>query len=221
MIPATAILFFSRSARAEAAEKAYGMGQDGDQRIAAALIGRTRRTVRRAGLPTFEVDERRQCGRAFGQRLAHAITGVFTEGFERVIVVGNDCPTLTPAHLRRAAAALADGRQVIGADHRGGAWLIGLQRREFDATAFAGLAWQTERLGEDLTNLFGTVTTLGRLRDINRATDLVAQWHQLRARLGGLAWLFASRIPTWSTPRLRPVGPGVRRLRGRAPPVAA
>lgn len=219
MKPATAILFFSRSAHAEAVEKVYGSGRD--QHIAAALIERTRRTVRHTGFPVFEVDERQQRGQSFGQRLAHAVSRVYDAGYERVIIIGNDCPTLTPAHLRRAAAALAAGQQVIGTDHRGGAYLIGLQRQQFEACAFAELAWQTERLTQELLPLLGEVTVFGQLRDINRTSDLRADWHLLRTRLAELSWLIRAGLRIFSTACVWRDRPVLRRRGGRAPPVAA
>lgn len=58
------------------------------------------------------------------------------------IVVGTDCPTLTPEHLRAAAQALLDGVDVviIPVDD-GGYGLIGTRRPE--AALFEGIAWST------------------------------------------------------------------------------
>ncbi len=217
----TALLLFSRSARAEEAEKRYGTERSGDLRIATALIARTRRTLALSGLPVFEVDELRQRGKDFGQRLAHAVSGVFALGYEHLIVVGNDCPNLKVGHLRQAAQALATGHPVVGGDQRGGAWLIGLQRSTFDAPAFARLAWQTGKLREGLLELLGPVTLLGRLQDINRLADLQSHWHLLRSRLATLSCLLTSVSIGWLCNPLEPGNAFLRRLGGRAPPLAA
>src|SRR5258708_39831987 len=58
------------------------------------------------------------------------------------LVVGPDCPALTPDHLRAAARALVDGIDVviIPVDD-GGYGLIGMQRPQ--PAPFAGMTWGT------------------------------------------------------------------------------
>src|SRR5258708_21560764 len=58
------------------------------------------------------------------------------------LVVGTDCPALTPDHLRAAARALVDGIDVviIPVDD-GGYGLIGMQRPQ--PAPFAGMTWGT------------------------------------------------------------------------------
>jgi uncharacterized protein len=58
------------------------------------------------------------------------------------IVVGTDCPALTPEHLRAAAQALVDGIDVvvIPADD-GGYGLIGMERPQ--PALFEGMIWST------------------------------------------------------------------------------
>ena len=217
----TAILLFSRSARAEATLKRYGSVRTGDLRIATALIARTRRTLALSGLPVFEVDETRQQGMDFGQRLAHAVSDVFASGYANLIVVGNDCPSLSVSHLRRTAAALAAGQQVLGEDQRGGAWLIGLQRAAFDASAFAGLAWQSPRLRDTLSDLLGPALQLARLQDTNSLGDLIVHWHHLRSKLSTLFSCLHSVSTCWSDEMGVPGQAALRRLQDRAPPAAA
>jgi len=58
------------------------------------------------------------------------------------IVVGTDCPTLTPEHLRAAAQALVDGIDVVIVPvDDGGYGLIGMLRSQ--PTLFEGMAWST------------------------------------------------------------------------------
>src|SRR6266404_3953258 len=58
------------------------------------------------------------------------------------LLVGTDCPALTPEHLRAAAQALVDGIDVviIPVDD-GGYGLIGMQRPQ--PALFAGMIWST------------------------------------------------------------------------------
>lgn len=57
-----------------------------------------------------------------------------------VLIIGADCPALTPAHLRDARSALAEGCEaVLAPAEDGGYVLIGLSR--CDARLFDGIAW--------------------------------------------------------------------------------
>jgi hypothetical protein len=109
-----------------------------------------------------------------GQRMARIARRVLAAG-ERPILIGTDCPALTPEHLRQAATALetSDAAFLPAAD--GGYVLIGLRR--FDARLFEGIAWSTDavmqltrsRLGE----LGWTWWEGETLHDIDTADDLV------------------------------------------------
>jgi hypothetical protein len=180
----TAILLFARTAPAEARAKRWGRG---GARIARALIRRTEATVAASGLPVYRSSEHTQRGDTFGQRMAAAVTEVFRRGHDHLIVVGTDCPTLSAATLRRSTTALERGRPVIGADGRGGAYLIGLQREGFDAVTFASLRWQSPCLASQLRDYLPTALHLASERDYNCLTDLIRDGRRLRHLLPTLA----------------------------------
>lgn len=183
----TSILLFSRSARAEARLKGFGTSQVGDLRVVQAMIRRTEVTLGRSGLPVLRSDERNQRGVSFGERLGNAIADAFASGVERLIVVGNDCPDLTARHLRAAARYLERGHNLLGPDHRGGAWLLGLQRQDFDLVRFAGLSWESDHLLTDLEALLPTAISLTHLADLNSMVDLRRAWWRIRTALSVLA----------------------------------
>lgn len=187
----TAILLFSRTAGAEARSKALGPA---GTRVATALIRRTQRTLRRTGLPVYHYDEHLQRGADFGHKLAEAVREVFAHGHQRVIVVGNDCPSLGVAAIGRAARVLGNGQPVIGPDGRGGVWLIGLQSGSFDAAGFAGLNWQTPTIADELTEHLGDCRRLTLRRDVNRLAELVRHWARLKALLSSLAFLLMESV---------------------------
>ena len=220
MHPTTAILLFSRSAAAEAALKFGRYGSRGHT-IAHGLITRTRQTLERSGLPVFRCDERQQSGMSFGERVTHSIQGVFARGFEHVIVVGNDCPELTASHLRSAAQILRTGQNVIGRDGRGGIYLLGISRTDFDGKALQTARWQTPFLAEDLSNILRGAQEITPLRDLNRLKDLRANWHRWKHFLGRLSNALEVLRPGENT-GLQFTASSTHRLdTGRAPPVAA
>jgi hypothetical protein len=145
-----AILFFSRSAAAEAAQKqfvSYNYSSD-DEKIADSLIRHTCRQIKSTGFPFFWIDEHQQVGDTFGKRFAHAFRQLFDRGYDYVISVGNDSPLLKTQHILEAAGQLRSGDAdiVLGPDNDGGTWLMGYSRKAFTTTDFRELPWNTNRL---------------------------------------------------------------------------
>lgn len=180
-----------------------------NQRVAETLIARTKRTLTESGFPVYRVAEAEQRGRSFGERITHAIADVFAAGHEHVIVLGNDCPQLSVAHLNTAARLLREERDVIGPDGRGGAWMIGLRRSDFDAATFAGLAWKTENLLKELQAYCSSPALLEVLRDVNTLADF-------RELVG---WEWAPKLLVSVRRSLLSIDAATVR-QGRAPPVA-
>ncbi|NJB85661.1 hypothetical protein GGR26_001406 [Lewinella marina] len=192
MPPTTAILLFSRSASAEAATKGFGRATD-SLSASRALLRRTRNTLGRSGLPVYHYDEGRQRGPSFGDRLARAMAEVFARGYESIIVVGNDCPGLRVSHLDQAARALAEGRNVLGPDQRGGIWLLGLHRSHFTEPLIRGISWQSHRVMTELSAALEEVVQLARLADLNDRGDVIRHWYLLRSMLPELQGLLKRR----------------------------
>jgi rSAM/selenodomain-associated transferase 1 len=91
------------------------------------------------------------------------------------IVIGTDCPALTPDHLRAAARTLADGVDVaIVPVDDGGYGLIGMQRPE--PALFAGMTWSTSSVMAEtrrrLTRLGLSWREPARLWDVDVPADL-------------------------------------------------
>lgn len=91
----------------------------------------------------FGIALRPQIGADLGERMATAIAAQAPRG--PVLVIGTDCPALTSAHLREAAAALADGMDaVLIPAEDGGYVLIGLAAPQ--SAVFEGVPWGTDRV---------------------------------------------------------------------------
>lgn len=94
-----------------------------------------------------------------------------------VCVIGADIPDVTAARVAEAFAALGQADAVVGPAEDGGYWLIGLKRtRAVPPGLFAGVRWSTAHaLSDTLQTLPGwDVAQLARLRDVDRAADLMA-----------------------------------------------
>lgn len=65
-----------------------------------------------------------------------------------LLLIGTDCPPLTPAHLRRAARALCTGLDaVFHPAEDGGYAMVGLRAPQ--ATLFTGMRWSTDAVMAD------------------------------------------------------------------------
>ena len=70
-----------------------------------------------------------QNGLDLGTRLDNVLTHYLTCGYQHVVVMDSDSPTLSPDHLNAAFTALADSADVVlGPCDDGGYYLIGLKR---------------------------------------------------------------------------------------------
>lgn len=70
-----------------------------------------------------------QNGDDLGSRLDHALTSYLSLGYERVVIMDSDSPTLPSAYLSQAFNALANGADVtLGPCDDGGYYLIGLKK---------------------------------------------------------------------------------------------
>ncbi|MDP2640597.1 MAG: TIGR04282 family arsenosugar biosynthesis glycosyltransferase [Betaproteobacteria bacterium] len=138
------------------------LGESGAAELQRQLIERTLRTAVAAGLGTIELwcapgpddpffaacAERHGVGLQaqgegdLGMRMARALEFALAAG-SPALLIGCDCPALTAAYLREAAAALAGGNDaVLGPAEDGGYVLIGLARSPL-AQLFEDIAWGT------------------------------------------------------------------------------
>jgi rSAM/selenodomain-associated transferase 1 len=82
-----------------------------------------------------------QVGDDLGSRMLTALRHLTGDGERPAVLIGSDHPTLSPAHLEAAFAALERAEMVFGPSTDGGYVLVGARtpRREL----FEGIAWST------------------------------------------------------------------------------
>jgi uncharacterized protein len=82
-----------------------------------------------------------------GQRLRDTFAGLLAAGHAEVVVIGSDCPGLSPSMIRSAFEALRQGaRVVLGPAADGGYYLVGA--RHPLPGIFSGIPWSTGRVME-------------------------------------------------------------------------
>jgi len=174
---ATAILFFSRTASDEAAAKTFypGLGIKGNTAISHCLIQEVKAMAQSSQLPLFTSFSPQQSGDCFGERLANAMELVFAQGFEKIIVLGNDCPFVNVEMLLQVNQDLEEKSMILGPNQNGGIYLIGLQKEAYQRDHFLALPWQKKNLQTAFQTYAKQLTTdiqwLESHFDINHFTD--------------------------------------------------
>ncbi len=135
-----------------------------------------------------------QMGEGFGARLEAAIAELSARGYTRIVVVGRDCPDLSTTDVQAAFTALRAGHDwVLGPDHAGGCYLIGLHAGS--ASALRGIRWHC---GADFAALVERTARVPRLvldpkADVDNVHDL-RRIAAAGAALSALATLILARV---------------------------
>lgn len=116
-----------------------------------------------------------------GARLTAAFARVCDRMPSPVIAFGVDSPTLPPAYVHRAAAALVRADVVLGPTEDGGCYAIGL--RNVPAAFFRGVAWSTaavcRQLAERAEQRGLTCHVLPAWYDLDTEDDIERHWTSL------------------------------------------
>ena len=114
-----------------------------------------------------------QEGKDLGDRMKNTFSERFTEGYERVVIIGADSPSLPSAYVKQAFDFKED--VVLGPSVDGGYYLIGMQRKFVNL--FDGITWGSGNvLKETYSRLKSNGSTLGLLPvwyDVDRPDDLI------------------------------------------------
>ena len=111
-----------------------------------------------------------------GERLQRAFEAAFVEGTRRAVVIGSDCPYVTPEDIEAAWLALTTNDLVLGPSTDGGYWLIGLSALQ--PSLFDDIPWSTDRVfQETLSRAKNAGLRVHRLRELTDV-DTEPQWRE-------------------------------------------
>jgi glycosyltransferase A (GT-A) superfamily protein (DUF2064 family) len=127
---------------------------------------------------------------------------VFSNGYENLIVVGNDCAQISATVIQNASEELKCNDVVVGPDNHGGVYLIGINKKVFNKASFQNLSWQTEGLSDQFLEVYANANTitLPLLHDINNFQDLIfvnkllSCWHKMKIFITSIFASTAKRI---------------------------
>jgi rSAM/selenodomain-associated transferase 1 len=116
-----------------------------------------------------------QQGADLGERLQHACSKVAQLGYEKIIILGSDCPEISPQIIGQAVLILQHHDVCIGPASDGGYYLFGFKK--YHADFFRNISWSTHEVCkqacEQVTQVGLTYDMLPRLSDIDTAEDLL------------------------------------------------
>ena len=177
----TAILLFAQSEKIESASKPFAGSIKQNLLLWKKMNDVALRTIQKTKLPYFISNQNNQTGNTFGEKITSSIQEIFNKGFEKVIVVGNDCMALNVNNLLKAVHDLQFYDSVLGADFNGGVYLIGISKAEYNENLFENIPWQTKNVFTALQVLFKNqkVAYLPSLNDCNSSNDFKKAIDQL------------------------------------------
>jgi rSAM/selenodomain-associated transferase 1 len=107
-----------------------------------------------------------QEGGDLGERMKNAFLKLVDDGYQKVVIIGSDSPSLPLSYLESAFDS--DGEVVIGPSTDGGYYLIGMNRKVTDV--FSNISWGTESV---------LSKTMDRLREDGAKLKLLPLWYDV------------------------------------------
>jgi glycosyltransferase A (GT-A) superfamily protein (DUF2064 family) len=165
----------------------------------------------------------RQSGSSFSESLEGAVGELVELGYKKIVIVGRDCPELTPADVQAAFEELDHKRLILGPDHNGGLYLIGLNHADRDL--IRNVNWQRN---SDFGEMASRVPAEGVfILPVRQDLDSTEDLHRLSVGSSPIAHLARSLLgqggstsfKVMSLPRLRQRSREV--LRWQLPPPSA
>lgn len=169
----TALLYFSRNLQDEFEAKGFGMSFNQFQKFYQYLQNKAIEILNESGLPVIKSYSNEQVGSCFGERLTHELESIKKQGYHSVIIIGNDAPELSLQDITKAYNHLKRGRATLGADKRGGAYLMSFSFIDVNLTSFRDLAWHSSHVYSELQSLLVNAKELKSRADLNRRVDLL------------------------------------------------
>ncbi|MHA4846520.1 TIGR04282 family arsenosugar biosynthesis glycosyltransferase [Flavitalea antarctica] len=117
-----------------------------------------------------------QRGAGLGQRMENAFRDTFELNYRRVMIIGTDCPGLTPGIITMAFDNLGNSDVVIGPAKDGGYYLLGMNKMHGEL--FRGINWSSETVLQETSRICSRLNLstylLEELSDIDTEEDLIA-----------------------------------------------
>ena len=118
--------------------------------------------------------KRKQVLGDIGERMQSAFLEAFQDGMEQVVLIGSDCPKLSPSHIEEAFQALNHYDVVYGPAIDGGYYLVGLNKPQ--SHIFDLSAWSTSKVMAESIRICSENGLKLRLLEALPDVDYIADW---------------------------------------------
>ena len=123
--------------------------------------------------PSLSINTFVQEGKDLGDRMKNTFSARFADGYEEVVIIGADSPSLPLVYIEQAFSSEKD--VVLGPSIDGGYYLIGMRGNLTDV--FDGIAWSGDRVLKDtfckLESNDVSLELLPVWYDVDRSNDLI------------------------------------------------
>lgn len=137
----TALIFFTQTPEASSRSKSWLKSVEYNYKLHFRVYERMKSIAKAANTSLYIINEHNQVGHDFQQRLWNAIDGVFRKGYDAVLTMGGDTPTLTLEILNEALSQLVLGKNVLGPSRDGGTYLLGFQKDSYEHIRSHNIEW--------------------------------------------------------------------------------
>jgi rSAM/selenodomain-associated transferase 1 len=107
-----------------------------------------------------------QEGADLGEKMKRAFSDRFEEGYDHVVIIGSDSPSLPNTYIENALCSSKD--LVLGPSADGGYYLIAMHRKVVDV--FKGVSWGTETVLKE---------TCDRIAHLGASLELLPPWYDV------------------------------------------
>ena len=125
-----------------------------------------------------------QKGNDFGEIMKEAMAEIFKQGYQKVVMIGSDIPTIDTTTIVRAFSNLDGYDVVLGPSTDGGYYLVGIKKTQ--PKLFNDIIWSTNTVFEQTIQktrkLKLEVVQIEIKSNINIYNDVVELWNYLKKR---------------------------------------
>lgn len=168
-------MLFIQEASQDASQKVFTDNAQVNKSIIEKFNSRIKSIAKSTGLAVFNSTDLLTNKNSFAESISESIQKVFEKGFDKVICLGNDCPAISKKIILESADLLQNSDTVLGPDDRGGVYLIGLSKSNFNAEKFKQIAWKSSRMLLSYLAFFKSesISLLERIADVHTYCDLI------------------------------------------------
>jgi len=141
------------------------------------FLGKPSDRFERSDGSSLRFEKKLQHGEDLGARMENAFRQGFDDEFNKIVIIGSDCPDISPEIIEDAFERLNQNDVVIGPSEDGGYYLLGLKR--MISEVFKDISWRTKHVlletihilksGEIKFELLPTLNDIDTIEDLQKS----------------------------------------------------